>query len=318
MRVAIVGAGAVGLGLGATLYRGGTPLRILVRDPRTRRGLKSVGLVRRGLFGDVHVPKEAIRIDTDLASLAEDPVDVVLVCTKTTASLEVAHHFLAAGLSGRNGPDIVLCQNGWGNAEIFSEKIPEERIFNARIITGFHRKSPTEVEVTAHAQPISMGSLFGFDSSRLGPLCLSLSRGGIESQLSADIGSDLWAKMLYNCALNPLGALLDLSYGELARLPGPRLVLEAVVCEIFAVLEASGRTTPWDDAAAYLEVFYRDLLPPTRQHQSSMLQDIRAARRTEIDALCGEIVRLGSQENVETPVNAALKTLIEARHPSGR
>ena len=315
MRVAIVGAGAVGLGLGATLYQGGMPPRILARDPQTRRALESGGLVHRGLFGDVRVPPNSIPLDADFTSLARNPVDVLLVCTKTTASREVARHLEAAGLSGRDGPDLVLCQNGWGNAEIFSEKIPEQRIFNARIITGFHRKAPTEVEVTAHAQPISMGSLFGVDASRLGPLCDSLCRGGIASQLSRDIASDLWAKMLYNCALNPLGALLDLSYGELARRPGPRLVLEAVVREIFAVLEASGRSTAWKDAAAYLKVFFRDLLPPTQQHHSSMLQDLRAGRRTEIDALCGEIVRLGTREHVPTPVNAALKTLIEARHP---
>ena len=73
-----------------------------------------------------------------------------------------------------------------------------------------------------------------------------------------------------------------------------------------------GLQTHWASAESYLEVFYRDLLPPTAGHESSMLQDLRAGRPTEIDALSGAVTRLGRELGVATPINAALVALIHA------
>jgi 2-dehydropantoate 2-reductase len=85
-----------------------------------------------------------------------------------------------------------------------------------------------------------------------------------------------------------------------------------VVREIFEVLAKAGLATHWDSADAYLELFHTQLLPATRQHESSMLQDLRAGRRSEIDALCGAVVELAAAAGIEAPVNAALATLIRA------
>jgi 2-dehydropantoate 2-reductase len=61
-----------------------------------------------------------------------------------------------------------------------------------------------------------------------------------------------------------------------------------------------------------MEVFYRDLLPPTAEHESSMLQDLQAGRPTEIDVLCGAVDRLARKFNIASPVNTALLALIRA------
>ena len=87
-------------------------------------------------------------------------------------------------------------------------------------------------------------------------------------------------------------------------------MMEAVAREIFSVLEAGNLHTHWPDADRYLETFYRDLLPPTAGHESSMLQDLEAGRGTEIDALCGAVVELGEKFGRPTPVNAALQALV--------
>ncbi len=61
----------------------------------------------------------------------------------------------------KNAPTpIVLCQNGWGNAEIFAEHFPKERIKSGRVITGFRRPHKHQVDITVHADPIHLGSLF--------------------------------------------------------------------------------------------------------------------------------------------------------------
>jgi 2-dehydropantoate 2-reductase len=116
--------------------------------------------------------------------------------------------------------------------------------------------------------------------------------------------------MLYNCALNPLGAISGRSYGELVDDPTTRALVEEVIHEIFLVLTAAVVEVAWPDASAYLETFYSQLIPPTAAHESSMLQDLRAGRPTEIDALCGAVERLGFEHGVVTPVVSALAALV--------
>ena len=70
--------------------------------------------------------------------------------------------------------------------------------------------------------------------------------------------------------------------------------------------------THWPDADAYLEVFFDALLPPTAEHESSMLQDLRAGRPTEIEAISGAVCALAAAYGVATPCNAALATLVRA------
>jgi len=313
MKIAIFGAGAVGLGLAATLQRGGARLRIVARNPVTRRALRTEGLRRHGLFGDVSLAPGEIEVNSSVAGLAHDPPDVLLICTKTFDSPVTADAITDAWPSGASRPKLLFCQNGWGNQRGFAGRWPEENLFHARVITGFRLDAPTSVEITAHAQPIAMGSLFGHSTAELRPLCEMLSKGGIPSELSEDIEAELWAKMLYNCALNPLGALLGVPYGALTEQKESREILEAVVREIFEVLRASGHHTHWTGASNYLETFYRELLPPTQRHHSSMLQDLQSMRPTEIDSLCGEVVELGRRHNTPTPVNEALYTLVKTR-----
>lgn len=314
MKIAIWGAGAVGLGLASTLARSNERLRILGRNAETLADLEAHGIIRTGLFGDVHVPPEQFAIASSTRALAEDPPDWLLVCTKAFSSAEIARALepIADELTTRT--QLLLCQNGWGNEVPFLHFWPQERLFHARIITGFQRRSRHQVEITAHASPIALGSVFdgvqGSQGSSLERLAQRFSQGGIPTETTDDMCGVLWAKMLYNCALNPLGAIAGRRYGELVDDPTTRALLEEVVREIFLVLAAAGVDVAWPNAVAYLATFYSQLIPPTSAHESSMLQDLRAGRPTEIDALCGAVERLGSAHEVATPVVSALAELV--------
>jgi 2-dehydropantoate 2-reductase len=192
----------------------------------------------------------------------------------------------------------------------------EAQIFNARVITGFRRQTAWHVEITAHAEAIHIGSLYGGNTGSIERLCRAIDDGGIPCAPSAAIERDLLAKLLYNCALNPLAALRGVAYGEIGNDAASRAALDAVVREIFDVLAAAGLETHRATPDAYLSFFWEQLLPPTQEHESSMLQDLRAGRPTEIDALCGAVVSLGRSAGVDAPVNAALTTLIHAIEPS--
>jgi 2-dehydropantoate 2-reductase len=316
MRVVVIGAGAVGLGLGSFLLAAGSELAFVARGAPTRAALRSEGLLRGGLFGDVsHLPGDFDVLDSAF-ELRGREVDCVLVCTKSTASLEVARALAAVWPELPSPPAVVLCQNGWGNAETFAELLPRHCLWNARVITGFRRPTPARVEVTVHAEPVRVGSLFeanaAADDPRISALCAAIARGGLPCELSPDISKDLLAKLLYNCALNPLGAILGVPYGALGDRAPTRALIEAVVREIFEVIEGSGLSTHWSDADAYLEDFYAKLLPPTKSDESSRLQDLRAGRPTEIDAISGAVVGLASTIGVEAPVNHALRDIVHA------
>jgi len=325
LKIAIIGAGAVGLGLGSCLAAAGSDLRFVARDDIRREVLRAQGFRRSGFFGEAVIAPEQIELCNSVEALADGRDAIWLVCIKSTGNRALARDL--AGIWPKledtsKLPDaIVLCQNGWGNAETFARELPGERIFNARVITGFVLREANHVEVTAHADAVHIGSLFGADISGLAPLCDAISAGGIPAELAPQIAQDLWAKLLYNGLLNPLGALVGVPYGVLGERATTRGVMRAIAEEIFAALQASGRTTHWGNADEYLEFFYAHLLPTTARHQSSMLQDLRAGRKTEIDAICGAVCELAAEHDLETPVNAALRDLIrvaEGRHQGNR
>lgn len=317
LRTVIIGAGAVGLGLGSCLHAAGQAVSFVVRDTATAHSLEQHGIERTGLFGDVRVAPGEVQVLRSIEALSRHEADCVLVCTKTTATPTLAEELGAVWSTLPGMPALVVCQNGWGNAEIFAERIAVERIFNAMIITGFRRLAPHSVEVTVHANPIRVGSLFGADLAPVRPLCSAIDRGGIPCEPSEDIGRDLWAKVLYNCLLNPLGALVGVPYGELGERASTRCIMEKVAREVFAVLEAGGQRTHWPDPESYLRTFYDELLPPTAEHESSMLQDLRAGRATEVDALSGAVAALGQERGIDTPVNLALCHLVHVAELRG-
>ena len=311
MRVLIYGAGAVGLGMASCLASAGVETHVVAR-PETVAALRARGLRRTGIFGEVPIAPGRIAAWPAIEQTPDAGFDYVLVCTKTYDRAEAARSIGAWAGEGAVGAAIVLFQNGWGNAEVFREHVAQP-VYNARVITGFRRPEPAVVEVTVHADDIRVGSLFGDALETVAPLCSAIASGGIPCRSTAEIGRDLWSKMLYNCALNPLGAILEATYGELAADAGTRKIMDAVVEEAFAVMAAEGHRTHWPDAEGYLRSFYADMVPPTATHEPSMLQDLRAGRRTEIDALNGAVVALGARQGIEVPVNAALCALVRFR-----
>jgi len=308
--VIVFGAGAVGLGFAsALLAAGGSRVRIVAR-PTVAAALRAHGLRRTGIFGDVHAGPERFAVAGSLAELPSGAADHVLVATKSFDSEAAARALAEASRVVGAETLLVLCQNGWGNAERFTAHFPAERVWNARVITGFRKLAPQHVDITVHAEPVHVGSLFGERPARVAPLCAAIAKGGIPCEPSAQIAEDLWAKLLYNAALNPLGAILGVSYGALAASEHSRSVMEALAHETFAVMQAAGWRTHWPSAQAWLDDFTTRLLPPTAAHESSTLQDLRAGRRTEIDAITGAVVELAERHGVEVPVSRSVLALV--------
>ncbi|MEN8159017.1 MAG: 2-dehydropantoate 2-reductase, partial [Myxococcota bacterium] len=273
-------------------------------------------------FGSHHAAPDTFAVAERADALPAAEADFALVATKAFDTDAAALALAAAPQVVGSHTRFVLCQNGWGSAERFAANAPAERVFSARVITGFRRPALHEVEITVHAEPIHVGSLFGASSGEVEPLCAAIAAGGIPCEPSDRIAEDLWAKLLYNATLNPLGAILDASYGALGASHHTRPVMEALAHETFAAMRAAGFRTHWPSADAWLADFRARLLPPTASHESSMLQDLRAGRRTEIEAITGAVVELAGRHGLTVPVNRSVLALVrflEARNtaPTG-
>jgi 2-dehydropantoate 2-reductase len=209
---------------------------------------------------------------------------------------------------------VVSMQNGLGNLESAAALVGPERVLGARVIFGAELPEPGRARVTVCAAPVLIGSFRPGSGTRAAARwAAALAAAGIPAGTTPDIVAELWAKVLYNAGLNPLGALLGVAYGRLADDPDTRAIMEDVIAEAFAVARADGVALRWPSAAAYLEEFFERLVPSTAQHRSSMLQDVERGRPTEIDAINGWVVRRGEALGIPTPGNALLTRLIRAR-----
>ena len=310
LKVLIIGAGAVGLGLASFLLKSGCRISLVGREP-TVNALAANGLDRVGIFDDIHFPPESFAVFSTLKAVPLEQFDFALVCVKSFDTEIVGQQIKNSNFKKSSSIKFVLCQNGWGNAETFSKFVPQENIFSARIITGFTCPERNKVDVTVHAEPLHLGSLYGEDLEGLMPLAQAFREGGIPSVVTQDISKDLWAKMLYNCPLNALGALLEVSYGLLGENENTRKIMEIIVNEVFSVMHAMGYGTHWNNSKSYLEDFYGKLLPSTYDHESSMLQDLRAGKMTEIEAINGVIVLEGEKRNILVPGNSMIRNLLQ-------
>lgn len=309
MRILIFGAGAVGQGIGGMLAANGCRVDFVLRE-RYRAAIAAGGLTVTGIYGDHHAESSMLGLADDIEEFAGNGYDYILLTVKshdTDGALDM--------LARRDtGGSIVSVQNGCGNLEKVISRFGASRSLAARVITGFEIERPGVVRITVSADSVHIG---GPSESVLDDRAVELARlidgAGLPCAATPHIRRDLFAKLLYNCALNPLGAILGVHYGALCDNRDTRAIMDAVIEEVFAMLDAVGERTHWNTPEEYRAFFYRDQLPATYDHRPSMLQDIERGRRTEIDALTGYVSARGREAGIRTPVCDTLSSIIKFR-----
>ncbi len=307
--VLVAGAGALGSVVGGLLAAHGWPVTLLGRAQHLD-AIRVGGLHVEGLFGAHHVGDLACV--TDAADL-RGRFRTVFFTVKSWDTEQVAR--LVATVLASDGL-VVSMQNGLGNLERIAGIVGDTRVLGARVIFGSEVVRAGRVRVTVEAAPVLIGSPDPADPVRAAAAerwAGELAAAGIPAAPTASILAELWAKVFYNAALNPLGAMLGVPYGWLAADPDARRIMDDVIGEAFAVARAADVPLAWPDADAYRASFYDRLVPSTARHRSSMLQDLERDRPTEIDAINGYVAARGAALGVPTPVNIALTRMIRAR-----
>jgi len=299
MKVLVLGAGAVGLSVAAKLS---TVCEVdAVSRRKNAEAIRAEGFSLSGIWGS----------DTGHFSISESVpenarYDYIIITSKSQDTESLCREYAAT----LRDTETVSLQNGIGNEEIIGRYT--NRVIGGMIITGFEWRADNQVHVSVEAGPARLGRFPEGLDDPVRTLVSLMARAGIRVEGTPEIRSELWGKTLYNCALNPLGAVMGVPYGDLAR-PAAWRIITRIVHEGFAVVSAEGVRLPWKTAGEYLEYLKNVQLPATALHHSSMLQDITRGRRTEIDFLNGAIVAKGAGHGIPTPVNACITDLVKFR-----
>ena len=172
-----------------------------------------------------------------------------------------------------------------------------------RVIFGVET-SPGIAKITVAADATAIGALPGaspnMSAERLAHL-FNLCK--IEAKAVPNILTYLWAKVVYNCALNAICTLHEIPYGKILENDKTRRQMHEVVRECYTVAQKKGVAMEPATAEAYIELLTHTLIPRTASHFPSMLQDLKKGKRTDIEALNGAICRFGKELGVPTPIN---------------
>ncbi|MFA4860108.1 ketopantoate reductase family protein [Methanoregula sp.] len=295
-RILILGAGAVGLPLAAKLSHVADV--VAVTRQNSARAISRDGLEICGAWG-----AESDRF-TCVCDLVDDvDFDYVLITSKSQDTEGICQQY--RDIIGAS--QVVSFQNGIGNEETISNY--SDHVIGGVVLTGFVRQGDREIRVTANAGPMQIGRFpEGLDAEVKG-LADIMNRAGIPVETTDHITGKLWSKNLINCSLNPLSAIMGVTYGELRR-PDSWQIIEEMVREIYTIVQKDAIRLQWRDPDTFLGYLYGALIPVMSRHSSSMLQDILHGHKTEIDYLNGAVVTSGKRLGVATPYNACISDMV--------
>lgn len=309
-RIVIAGAGAIGCYVGGLSVAVGRDVTFLMR-PRIAREIRAHGLSLTDFSGLARtVPADELTLTEDPACLAQ--ADIILVCVKSRDTAEMAAQIAA---HAKTDATVISLQNGTENAALLRVGLPENPI-----AAGM---------VPFNVVPLGQG---GFHRATSGNIALEDTVSGIEKHLSApgllfdcvkDIASLQWGKYLMNLN-NALNALSGLTLQEQLRARPWRVLMAAQWREGLGVLKAHQITprsfTPLPVAQVPLVLrlptfmftkVAAQMLSIDAQARTSMAYDLMYHRPTEIDALQGQLVRMGAAVGRKTPIAETLKEVVE-------
>jgi len=301
VKIAVMGAGAVGGYFGALLHRGGLDVTLIARG-RHLEAIKAHGLRIKSTQGDLTVPAKAVGDPR-----AVGPVDLILFCVKSYDTESAARQCLPIV---QESTAILCLQNGVDNEEKIAMVAGGEKVLGGVAYIGAGVSEPGVVVHTAEGR-IVFGEMRGGVSERVRRLEQIFRDAGFPAEVSSNIQAILWGKLCWNAAFNALNTLVGGDVRVLVERPETRTLARQVMEEVRAVANANNvplsadlaeRLLTWTDTAA-------------GAMKTSTRQDLEAGKRLEVEALNGAVVRKGEAAGVPTPFNFALYALLKAIDP---
>ena len=298
MRIAMIGAGAMGAMFGARFARAGAEIVLYDRDTAAVAAINADGLHVATPDGDLH-----LRLPATLDPAAIGPVDLAVVLVDSNATGAVA-----AMLARVLPPDatVLTLQNGIGNVEALTEALGARRVVAGSTYNSAARLAPGRVR-HSNVGETTIGELDGRSSERIETIAALFRRANLPVAVSDNVVGHIWMKFVLNAAINPVCAITGLRPGEATRVEPALRLMEALLDEILAVVARKGVRLPERDPRAYVLDHAWE-----RYNRPSMLQHVEAGQRTEIDALNGALVREADVLGLPVPVNRTIVLAVKA------
>ena len=297
MKIAVMGAGAVGCYFGAMLARAGNLVTLIGRS-------QHVEAVRRhGLLLEHRDFRDHVQVSATTDAVGVVDADIVLFCVKS-ADTEVAGRLIAPPL--KHGAVVLCLQNGVDNADRLQTTIDQTAV-PAIVYVAAEMAGP------GHVKHHGRGELIIGASPSSASIAATFSQAGAPTAVSDKVADELWVKLITNCAYNALSAVAQLPYGRLSKVNGVTEVVRSVVRECTEVASALGIVVPEKISETVLA-----LAGSMPDQYSSTAQDLARGKKTEIDYLNGYVVRKGEELSIPTPANRTLLVMVKLLEEKAR
>lgn len=302
MKIAVIGAGALGSLFGGLLAKSGQEVWLY-----NRSSVEHIHAIRtRGLTLYSEAGEEGISI-TATSKIEEipSPMDLLGIFVKahdTEQAIRDARPLVC------QSSWVLSLQNGVGPEETLSQYVPRSGLLRGVTAQGATLEEPGVVRWAGRG-PTRFGPLAPADAAtqkKIHAILDVFNRAGIEAYYAANVQELIWEKLLINAAINPLTALFDVPNGALLQDPNLRSILRAVLQETLPIITTHGVNLSLPEAIQLVE----GICERTAQNLSSMLQDVRHGKRTEIDFINGVVLREGERLGIPTPLHRLLIELI--------
>jgi 2-dehydropantoate 2-reductase len=302
MRFLIAGTGGVGGYFGAKLAHAGNDVWFMARGGHLA-AMKASGLRVLSTGGELLIPPGKM---TDSPKDA-GPVDVALFCVKTYDT-EAAARLLAPAL---HKDSIVLSlQNGVDNQEKISQLIPHVRVDDGVAYVSARVTAPGEITESGGFQRIVFGPTDGSIDERAREVHRLLVGAGVKCDLRGRILNDLWNKFVFITSMGSFTAMSRLTQGEILAQPETISLVFSAMHEVEALAWKRGVDIEPLNEGKMLENLKR-FDPDTR---SSLYYDLVAQKPLELEALNGNVVRLGRELGVSTPIHNVIYAALLPYH----
>lgn len=300
MKIAILGAGALGCAIGASLTEGGHETWLLDRSPDHVETMRRDGLRVDDTNGSRRV---AVRATTEAGDVGVADLVVVLVKSfHTDAAMRGALALVGPGTA------VLSLQNGLGHEDILADIVGRERVLAGKTYVGGVLRGPGHIESGVAGKATYIGELDGRVTPRVQAIAEAFEAAGLATAISDNIVGTMWDKLLVNVATGALAGITRLTYGQLYDEPLLETTALAAVSEAIAAARAAGVKLSMTDPKQAWSLA-REGLPAA--FKTSMLQSLEKRSMTEVDFINGSVVRWGERFGVPTPVNATLVACIK-------
>ena len=297
MKIAVVGAGAMGSLFGALLAEAGSEVWLL--DVWAEH-IKVIN--EKGLSVEREGKTRSVEIQAATNPQSIGPADLVIVFVKSTQTAEAAS--AAKELAGPGSPVLTL-QNGMGNADVIAEVIDPANVVAGTTSHGATMIGPGIIR-HAGAGPTVIGMWSEKDLAGAREIARLFTNACIDTKVVENVREVIWEKLLINVGINAITALTGIKNGQLLDLEVTKTLSRKAVEEALTVARAQGIAHRDNTVEHVLKV-----AEATGPNRSSMGQDVDKKRQTEIATINGVIVSEGRRSVLETPVNETLTALIE-------